>query len=69
MLAEWLREQGIESVDIVGIATDHCVRATAADALQEGFTVRVLRDYCSPVDESRGEAALEELAAAGATIC
>ena len=69
LLAEWLREQGIESVDIVGIATDHCVRATAADALQEGFTVRVLRDYCSPVDESRGEAALEELAAAGATIC
>ena len=69
LLAEWLREQGIESVDIVGIATDHCVRVTAADALQEGFTVRVLRDYCSPVDESRGEAALEELAAAGATIC
>ena len=56
-------------MDIVGIATDHCVRATAADALKEGFTVRVLREYCSPVDEARGEAALQELAAAGATIC
>ncbi|MGV0362571.1 isochorismatase family protein [Corynebacterium minutissimum] len=67
-LADWLREHDITDVDIVGIATDHCVRATAADAVKEGFTVRVLADYCSPVDEARGEAALEELAQAGATI-
>lgn len=69
LLADWLREHRIDAVDIVGIATDHCVRATAADALREGFSVRVLREYCSPVDEARGEAALQELAAAGATIC
>ena len=67
-LAEWLREHDITAVDIVGIATDHCVRATAADALAEGFTVRVLADYCAPVDEARGAAALEELEKAGATI-
>lgn len=67
-LAEWLREHNITAVDIVGIATDHCVRATAADALAEGFTVRVLEDYCAPVDEARGAAALEELKKAGATI-
>lgn len=67
-LAEWLREHNITAVDIVGIATDHCVRATAADALAEGFTVRVLADYCAPVDEARGAAALEELKKAGATI-
>lgn len=67
-LADWLRAREITDVDIVGIATDHCVRATAADALTEGFTVRVLADYCAPVDVSRGEAALLELADAGATI-
>lgn len=67
-LADWLRARGITDVDIVGIATDHCVRATAADALTEGFSVRVLADYCAPVDVSRGEAALAELAEAGATI-
>ena len=67
-LANWLRSRDITDVDIVGIATDHCVRATAADALTEGFTVRVLADYCAPVDSSRGEAALEELAEAGVTI-
>ena len=69
LLADWLREHHIDAVDIVGIATDHCVHATAADALKEGFTVRVLHEYCSPVDDTRGEAALQELAAAGATIC
>ena len=63
-----MREHNVTAVDIVGIATDHCVRATAADALKEGFTVRVLADYCAPVDEARGAAALEELAKAGATI-
>ncbi|WP_296131140.1 isochorismatase family protein [uncultured Corynebacterium sp.] len=67
-LADWLRGRGITDIDIVGIATDHCVRATAADALTEGFSVRVLADYCAPVDVSRGEAALAELAEAGATI-
>jgi nicotinamidase/pyrazinamidase len=41
-LADWLRAAGIERVDICGIATDHCVRATALDAAREGFAVRVL---------------------------
>src|SRR5690349_15387662 len=31
-LADWLRERGVDEVDVVGIATDYCVRATAADA-------------------------------------
>ena len=33
-LAEWLGERGIDEVDVVGIATDHCVRATALDAVK-----------------------------------
>ena len=68
LLADWLREHAIDAVDIVGIATDHCVQATAADALKEGFSVRVLSEYCSPVDPDRGDAALAKLGKAGATI-
>ena len=68
LLADWLREHAIDAIDIVGIATDHCVQATAADALKEGFSVRVLSEYCSPVDPDRGDAALAKLGKAGATI-
>ncbi|QPK78819.1 isochorismatase family protein [Corynebacterium lizhenjunii] len=67
-LEEWLREEGIGRLDICGIATDHCVRATAADALRAGFSVRILAGLCSPVDEQRANAALEELSQDGATI-
>ena len=41
-LADWLRAQDVDRVDVVGIATDYCVRATAADAAANGFTTRVL---------------------------
>ncbi|WP_291313410.1 isochorismatase family protein [Corynebacterium sp. UBA2622] len=67
-LAAWLRDRGIDTLDICGIATDHCVRATVLDGLKEEFTVRVLRDLCSPVDEERGERALREMEQAGAKI-
>ncbi|MDY6999752.1 MAG: isochorismatase family protein, partial [Actinomycetota bacterium] len=41
-LADWLRAHGVQSVDVAGLATDHCVKATAADAVAAGFTTRVL---------------------------
>ena len=53
---------------MAGIATDHCVLATAKDALREGFTVSVIADLCAPVDKTRGENALTELEEAGASI-
>ncbi|QGU05393.1 nicotinamidase [Corynebacterium comes] len=65
---DWLKERGVEKLDLVGIATDHCVRATALDALEAGFEVRVLTDMCAPVDEARGEATLQELVKAGAQL-
>src|SRR3954465_1248803 len=43
-LAAGLREHDVTEVDVVGIATDHCVRATALDAAREGFTTQVLLD-------------------------
>ena len=48
-LAEWLRDRGVEEVDVVGIATDHCVRATALDAVRAGLRTRVLLDLTAGV--------------------
>lgn len=66
-LAAWLREHGVTDLDIGGIASDHCVRATVLDALREGFTVRLLTDTIAGVAPATTEAALEEMTAAGAT--
>lgn len=67
-LADWLRERGVTEVDVVGIATDHCVRATAADARREGFHTTVLLDLTAGVARSTTDAALEELREAGVRL-
>ncbi|MFF5455904.1 isochorismatase family protein [Streptomyces sp. NPDC012950] len=67
-LAEWLRERDVAEVDVVGIATDHCVRATALDAAREGFRTHVLLDLTAGVAEATTEQALEELRAAGVEL-
>ena len=67
-LAEWLRERGVDAVDVVGIATDHCVRATALDAVGQGFATRVLLNLTAGVAEASTEAALEQLRAAGVEL-
>jgi nicotinamidase/pyrazinamidase len=59
-LADWLRRRGVDAVDIAGIATDYCVRATAADAVRHGFSTRVLLDLTAGVaPESTAEAVAE----------
>jgi nicotinamidase/pyrazinamidase len=67
-LAAWLRQHDIDAVDVVGIATDHCVRATALDAAAEGFTTRVLLDLTAGVAPGTTARALEELAEVGAEL-
>ena len=64
-LAQWLRSRDVDEVDICGIATDHCVRATALDAVHEGFATRVLLDLTAGVAEATTRAALADLAGAG----
>jgi nicotinamidase/pyrazinamidase len=64
-LADWLRGHGVDAVDVVGIATDHCVRATALDAVGAGFDTRVLLHLTAGVAEGTTEAALEQLRTAG----
>ncbi|MFD7918432.1 isochorismatase family protein [Streptomyces sp. NPDC059740] len=67
-LAQWLRDREVSEVDVVGIATDHCVRATALDAVREGFTTRVLLDLTAGVAPHTTERALAELREAGAEL-
>ncbi|WP_028923437.1 isochorismatase family protein [Pseudonocardia acaciae] len=67
-LADWLRARGITEVDVVGIATDHCVRATALDAARANFTTTVLTDLTAGVSPDTTTAALTELRAAGITV-
>ena len=64
----WLAARGVTAVDVAGIATDHCVRATALDAARAGFTTTVLLDLCAGVAPETTDRALAEMAAAGVTL-
>ncbi len=67
-LEDWLRGRDVERVDVCGIATDHCVRATALDAVARGFTTRLLLDLCAGVAPETTETALAEMRRAGITV-
>jgi nicotinamidase/pyrazinamidase len=60
-LGRWLRERDVTAVDVVGIATDHCVRATALDAAAEGFDTTVLLDLTAGVAAPTTAAALAQM--------
>jgi nicotinamidase/pyrazinamidase len=63
-----LDELNVTDIDLAGIATDYCVRASALDALQHGRRVRVLRDLVAGVAPESSAAALREIEAAGGQI-
>lgn len=67
-LAELLRQEGVEAVDLVGIATSYCVKATALDAVEQGFATRVLAHLTADVDAAATPATLEELERAGVKV-
>jgi nicotinamidase/pyrazinamidase len=69
-LEQLLREHAIDEVTVVGLATDYCVRETAADALRQGLRVTVDREGIRGIDVEPGdsERALEELRVAGAKV-
>jgi len=70
-LAGWLRGHGVAEVDVVGIATDYCVKATALDAAKNGFKTAVLLPYTAAVDGSEngtGAAAIAEMREAGVAV-
>jgi nicotinamidase/pyrazinamidase len=67
-LARWLQDRAVSEVDVAGIATDYCVRATALDGLEAGFAIRVLRPLCAGVAADTTASALDELARAGVRL-
>lgn len=67
-LPDWLAERGVDRVELVGIATEHCVRATALDAVRAGLTTSVLLDLTAGIAASAVEAALAEQRAAGVRL-
>lgn len=67
-VASVLTSAGVLSADVVGIATDHCVRASALDAIAHGVQVRILTDLVAGVAPDASDAALVELAHAGAEL-
>lgn len=66
-LADWLRARGIHAVDVCGIATDYCVRATALDSASEGFATHVLMDLTAAVSADNLTATTAEFDAAHVT--
>lgn len=67
-LATDMRRRRIERIWIVGLAQEVCVRASALDALDEGFEVYVVEHATQPIDEEKGRCALEEIRARGGVI-
>jgi nicotinamidase/pyrazinamidase len=65
---EVLRSEGIEGVDVVGIATSYCVKATALDAVKAGYVTRVLAPLTADVDAAVTPATLAELEQKGVTV-
>ena len=67
-LDDWLRDREIEAVDIVGLAADHCVRATALDAADAGYETRVLLSLSAAVSPDSLEDVIDELDDAGVEL-
>ena len=67
-LAALLRERGIDRLTVAGLATDYCVRATALDALDQGFEVTVDEAGSRGIDPGDSVAAMDEVRAAGGQV-
>ncbi|MDO4918562.1 isochorismatase family protein [Kocuria sp.] len=67
-LDDWLREQEVEAVDVVGLALDHCVLATARDAVDAGYETRLLLPLTAAVSPEGGERAVAQLRDAGVEV-
>jgi nicotinamidase/pyrazinamidase len=67
-LADWLRAHDVDSVDVAGIATDYCVRATAADAAADGLGTRVLLGLTAGVTPGTTAEAINALRKAGVEV-
>jgi nicotinamidase/pyrazinamidase len=69
-MGEWLKEQGVDAVYVLGLATDYCVKYTAIDAVRDGFTAYLVEDGCRAVELHLhdGERAIETMRAEGVVV-
>jgi nicotinamidase/pyrazinamidase len=67
-LAAWLKRNDVTHVAVCGIATDYCVRATALDAVRNGFDTTLLTSLCAGVAPASSATAVDEMRAAGVHI-
>ena len=67
-LTDWLRQREVTQVDVCGLATDYCVRATVLDAVREGFSTRLLTSLCAGVAAETTTSALAEMERVGVTV-
>ena len=63
-----LRSQGIERLDVVGLATDYCVKATALDGRKLGYRDRLLTPFCAGVSDAGEIQAVQDMTTAGVQI-
>ena len=67
-LTDWLRAHDVDTVEIIGLTTDYCVRATALDAVAGGFVTAVRLDLTAGVAQSTVDSTLTQLRHAGVTL-
>lgn len=67
-LGDWLRAHDVTDLDVCGIATDYCVRATALDAVRQGFEARLLAGFVVGVSPASTAAALDEMRNGGVVV-
>jgi nicotinamidase/pyrazinamidase len=69
-MGEWLREEGVTDIWVMGLATDYCVKFTALDGVKLDFNVRLIEDGCRGVnlEPQDSESAIEEMRGAGVEI-
>jgi nicotinamidase/pyrazinamidase len=68
MFDQLLAENQIDEVDVVGIATDHCVLASAMDSKNHGLKVRVISSLTAGVSETSTEAAIDQMIDSGIEV-
>ena len=70
-LHELLQSRGVTAVDVMGLATDYCVKFTALDAAALGYHTRLIAEGCRAVelDAGDGQLALEQMRTADIEVC
>lgn len=63
-----LREAGVNDIDVVGLALDYCIKATALDGIRLGYHVRVPLAATRPVEHGTGQEAIADLREAGVEV-